>query len=505
MLDKILYIILTTISVFGIQLSCTQNEPPQSVTEIMGLDGIGKQIEVKAIEALKSRITSKVFSRESAGYHHAREIWNLSRHNLQPALVITCVSSSDVQEVVNFAREYQLLLSVKGGGHNSAGFAINNNGIVIDLSEMKGIQVDQKNLTARVGPGVTWGEFDRATQQHGLATTGAIISQVGVGGFTLGGGLGWLHRSLGAASDNLITVEIVTADGEVKRVSPKQHPDLFWALRGAGSNFGVVTSFEFQLHPVGPEILAGLVFYPFEKIKEVVQFYRNYIRDAPDELGTWLLFRRAPPIGALPSEVHGKPVVIIAITYNGPVRDGQILTKPLRKIVAPIVDQVKPQDYLDWQRSLDGAWGDGYHNLWQGHYFKELTDQMIDSLAFYVPLGSPFSDIKIQHLEGKFGRYPDSLSAFGNRQARFGMVIQTRWKEDSQTSKQEEWAHDVHQALRAPSTGKVYVNFMDNEGKKRVKDGYSEKDYDRLREIKRKYDPINLFRRNQNIPPANNS
>ena len=502
MLDKILYIILTTISVFGIQLSCTQNEPPQTLIEIMGMDGIGKQIEIKAVEALKSRIIGKVLSKDSTGYHHAREIWNLSRHNLLPALVIHCVSSSDVKTVVNFAREYQLLLSVKGGGHNSAGFAINNNGIVIDLSEMKGIQVDKISQTARVGAGVTWGELDRATQRHGLATTGAIISQVGVGGFTLGGGLGWLHRSLGAASDNLLAVEMVTAAGEVIRVSPNSHPDLFWALRGAGSNFGVITSFEFQLHPVGPEILAGLVFYPFEKIKEVVQFYRNYIKNAPDELGTWLLFRKAPPIGVLPTELHGKPVVIIAITYNGAVRDGQILTRPLRKIVIPIVDQVQPRDYVDWQHSLDGAWGDGFHNLWQGHYFMELTDQMIDSLASYVPQGSPFSDIKIQHLEGKFGRYPDSLSAFGNRQARFGMVIQTRWKEDSHTAQQEKWAHDVHQALRASSTGKVYVNFIDDEGQERVKDGYSEADYHRLRVIKRKYDPMNLFRRNQNIPPA---
>jgi len=494
------YVLFALVSILGITWSCKQMQGSKYM-EISSLQGENLKIDISEIQDLRNAIKGEILTKADPAYDRAREIWNLARHNLQPAMIVKCADTEDVALAVKFAAKFRLLLSVKGGGHNSSGFALNDNGMVVDLSGMKKITVDPQGRTATVGPGVLWGELDRHTQRYGLATTGAIISQVGVGGFTLGGGLGWLHRSLGAACDNLISAEIVLADGRILTLNEQQNQELFWAIRGGGGNFGIVTAFEFKLHEVGPQILAGLVFYPFRDLDKILKFYQEHIEKIPDQLGSWILLRKAPPIDALSKEVHGKPVVMIALTYNGNISEGQRYCAPLRKITTPLVDLVKTRSYQEWQSSLDGAWGNGYHNLWMGHYFNEINDITIEHLAKYVPMGSPYSDIKIQHLEGKFGQVPDSATAFGPRNARFGMVIQTRWKNQEQTPAQEQWAKRVHNALKAASTGKVYLNFMDLEGKERVKDAYSTSTYERLRNIKQKYDPGNLFRRNQNITP----
>lgn len=481
--------------------SCNSKKTEVPPLSVKSLNTGYVNISDDTLEELKKSISGKVLVANDAEYMSAIEIWNSKRQKQLPSLVIRCLNEQDVIKTINFVRTQNLLLSVKGGGHNSSGFALNDKGVVLDLSQMDNIEVSPKKKTVAVGPGVRWGELDQATQEYGLATTGAIISQVGIGGYTLGGGLGWLHRSLGSASDNLISARIVTADGSLKDVNADQNSDLFWAIRGGGGNFGVVTSFEFKLHEVGPELLAGLVFYRMKDVKQVVQFYREYIKEVPDELGTWLLFRNAPISSKLPQDIHGEPIVAVAITYNGTISEGEKYSAPLRSIVQPVADLVKSRRYTEWQSSLDGAWGNGFHNIWKGHYFMEVTDEIIESLQHFVPLGSAYSDIKIQHLEGKFGEMRENATAFGNRNSRFGLVIQTRWLDSLKTLDQERWTDMVFNDLKQKGTGKVYLNFMDNEGENRVKDAYSDSTFIKLKSIKRKYDPNNLFRKNQNIKP----
>lgn len=504
MMKMVNRIYLITIVLLGFLIclyGCNSKKGEAHPLSVKSLNTGYVSISGDTLEELKESISGKVLTVKDAEYVFATEIWNSKRQRQLPSLVIRCLNEQDVIKTINFVRTHNLLLSVKGGGHNSSGFALNDKGVVLDLSQMDNIEVSSKKKTVKVGPGARWGQLDQATQEYGLATTGAIISQVGIGGYTLGGGLGWLHRSLGAASDNLISARIVTADGSLKDVSASQNNDLFWAIRGGGGNFGVATSFEFKLHEVGPELLAGLVFYRMKDAKQVVQFYREYIKEVPDELGTWLLFRNAPMSSKLPQEIHGEPIVAIAITYNGPISDGEKYSAPLRNIVEPVADLVKSRSYTEWQSSLDGAWGNGFHNIWKGHYFMEVTDDIVESLQHYVPLGSAYSDIKIQHLEGKFGEMPENATAFGNRNSRFGLVIQTRWLDSLKTADQERWTDMVFKDLKQKSTGKVYLNFMDNEGENRVRDAYSDSAFIKLRSIKTKYDPNNLFRKNQNIKP----
>lgn len=482
-------------------LGCNLKTDSKSFLEVSKLDGGVAKVGKNELVALKRSIKGELLTSKDSSYSTAVEIWNRKRHPLNPALLVKCSNEEDVVKTLKFVESKGLLLSIKGGGHNSAGFSLNDNGVVLDLSLMDGIEVNPETKTAIAGPGVRWGKLDEATQRFGLATTGAIISDVGIGGYTLGGGLGWLHRSLGSASDNLVSARIVIANGDVLEVDAENNSDLYWAIRGGGGNFGVVTSFTYRLHDVGPKLVAGLVFYSMDDVDSVIDFYRDYIKDIPDDLGTWLLFRKAPISSALPKDIHGKPVVAISITYNGSLEDGQKYTAPLRNIVEPLADLVKPRLYTEWQSSLDGAWGNGYHNIWKGHYFMEITDSMIAVLKDKVALGSPFSDIKIQHLGGKFAEMPEAATAFGNRNANFGLVIQTRWLDDANTEYQEQWTDDVFNELKRYTTGNVYVNFMDNEGEKRVRDAYPKKTMERLGKIKSKYDPGNLFRKNQNIKP----
>ncbi len=460
------------------------------------------KIDLKKINQLKSSIDGVLIFENDSQYNEARKIWNLARFDYRPALIIQCSSTDDIQKSISFVKDNNLKFSVKSTGHNSAAFASNEGGVVIDLSLMKGIYIDPEAKTAVVQPGVVWGELDATTQQYGLAVTGAIVSEVGIGGYTLGGGLGWLHRSLGAACDNLIEAQIVTADGDLLTINKNQNPELFWAIRGGGGNFGIVTSFKFQLHDVGPDLMAGLLFYPIEEAQDVVKNYLQYIDSVPDDLGTWLLFRKAPASSAIPEELHHQPVIIISATYNGLVEDGEKFISPLKSLSNNLLlDLVKKRKYAAWQKALDGAWGDGFHNIWKGHYLNELPPAFIDTVVAYTKKASLHSDIKFQHLEGAFGRVDEQATAMGHRNSKFGMVIQTRWENDEETTEQEKWTEGIFTAAQRFGNGGVYVNFVDKEGKDRVKDAYNQNSFQRLKEIKAKYDPTNLFSGNQNIEP----
>ena len=501
--DTLLFILFLIIIILCSchHLELSHAEEDKKPIEIMSFSGTIQKIAFAEWKAFTSKIEGEIIDVNNENYEAARTIWNTARANKKPALIIQSANKEDVIQTIKFAKKNDLLLSVRGGGHNSAGFAMNDKGMVLDLSQMKEIILDPPMTTVYAGPGITWGELDQATQQYGLATTGAIISQVGIGGFTLGGGLGWLHRSYGSGSDNLISAEVVTAEGILLRASREENPDLFWAIRGGGGNFGVVTSFQFQLHQVGPEILAGLLFFPIEEAKEIIPFYQDYIETIPDELSTWLMFRKAPATPFLTDELYQKPIMIMAIVYNGPISEGEKWAKPLRTFKKPLVDLVKERRYVDWQSSLDDAWGNGFHNLWKGHYFMEISEPFLDSVIHYIQIASPHSDIKIQHLEGVFGRVGENETAFGNRNSRFGLVIQTRWEGASETPTQLAWTEGIFKALQPLGTGKVYVNFMDNEGEERVKDAYNTSSFEKLQRIKQKYDPTNFFRKNQNIKP----
>ncbi|MBI4166472.1 MAG: FAD-binding oxidoreductase [Acidobacteria bacterium] len=434
-------------------------------------------------------------------YDAARRIWNgaIDRH---PALVARCTGVADVQTAVRFARERDLLVALRGGGHNVAGTAVCDGGVVIDLSAMKGMWVDPAARTARAQPGLLWGEFDREAQAFGNATPGGIITHTGIAGLTLGGGLGWLMRRYGLTCDNLLSADVVTADGEFVRASAGEHPDLFWGLRGGGGNFGVVTSFEYRLHPVGPIVLAGVILHPAARARDVLGFYRDYIASAPDELTTIVVLRMAPPAPFLPPGVHGQPVVVIGACYAGPVEEGERAVAPLRRFGDPLVDLIRPTPYVSHQGLFDPTAPHGLGYYWKSEYVPSLSDALIDTLAAHAwRLVTPESYTIIFHLGGAVGREDPEGSAFEDRRAAHAVNIDAVWSEPARVPACIAWTRDFWEALRPYSTGRVYVNFLGEEGQDRVRGAYGEAKYERLQVLKRKYDPTNFFRLNQNIRP----
>jgi FAD/FMN-containing dehydrogenase len=392
-------------------------------------------------------------------------------------------------------------MSVRGGGHNAAGFAMCDGGLAIDLTAMNQVWVNPVNKVARASGGATFADYDAATQSSNLASTGPIISAVGVGGYTLGGGIGWLHRKLGLASDNLLSAQVVTADGSIVEASDTQHQDLFWAMRGGGGNFGIATSFEFRLAPVSA-VLAGFLYHPLEDMVQVASFVREFNATAPDDVCVWLMMRRAAPSPALPPELHGRRVAIIAVCYAGPPDAGERIVGPLRRFRRPLADHLKLRAYADWQKSLDFAWGNGFLNHWVGHYLPELTDASAQTLLDHgseVP--SPFTDVKLVHLGGAVARIGENETAFSHRNSRYALVIQTRWANAGESAEHLAWSQRFFEAMKAHSTGKVFMNFMADEGERRIGDAYNPHTYRRLRAIKAAYDPSNRFRMNQNIRP----
>jgi FAD/FMN-containing dehydrogenase len=436
------------------------------------------------------------------GYDEARKVWN-GLIDRRPAMIAQCADEGDVAAAVNFAREHTLLVAVRGGGHNVAGFGTCDGGIVIDLSEMKGITVDPKARTARAQGGLTWGEFDAGTQAHGLATTGGLVTTTGIAGFTLGGGIGWLMRKHGLTIDNLLEVEMVTADGTSLKASAKEHPDLFWAVRGGGGNFGVVTAFTYRLHPVGPTIYGGAAFYPAAKARDLLRFYREWVRTQPDDLTTLLAFATAPPLPFIPPHLQGTPMVAVALCYAGPMDEGEAVVKPLRDFAPPAVDVIGPMPYGALQGMFDPGAPKGILAYWKTEYLRDLDDRVVDTLVAHVArMGGPFAQVHLHHVEGAVGRVGADATAFGRRDAPFILNVVGLWMDPAQSDAQRSWVREFARAVEPLGTGSRYVNFMDDEGEKGVKAAYGPTKYARLAELKKRYDPRNLFRVNQNIPPA---
>ena len=454
-----------------------------------------------AVTGLGRQFRGRLIRRDDPLYDGARRVWNgaIDRH---PSLIARCSGAADVLAAVRFARERDMVVAVRGGGHNVAGTAVCDDGIVIDLSSMKGIWVDPGARTTRAQPGLLWGEVDHETQRFGLAVPGGIVTHTGIAGLTLGGGLGWLMRRYGLTCDNLISADVVTADGSLVRASREENVELFWGLRGGGGNFGVVTSFEYQLHPVGPTVLAGVVLYPAARAREILDFYRHYIESAPDELMTIVVLRMAPPAPFLPAAIHGQPVVIIAVCYAGRVEDGERVVAPLRRIGQPLADLIQPTQYTAHQAMLDASVPHGLGYYWKSEYFPALDDGLIATLVDHAwRVATPQSYTALFHMGGAVGREDPEGSAFEDRRATHGMTIDGVWSDAAASAACIAWAREFWEAVRPYSTGRVYVNFLGEEGQDRVRAAYGAAKYERLRALKRTYDPTNFFHMNQNIVP----
>jgi FAD/FMN-containing dehydrogenase len=458
---------------------------------------------VTGYDELAGALRGEVLVPESPGYDAARRIWN-GAIDRRPACIARCAGVADVVAAVRFARERELTVSVRSGGHGVGGHALCDGGLVIDLSPMKGIRVDAAARTARAEAGVLWGELDRETQLAGLATVGGIVTHTGIAGLTLGGGIGWLMRKHGATVDNLLSADVVTADGDVMTASEERDADLLWGLRGGGGNFGVVTSFEYRLHPVGPAVLAGPIFHPLDRAPEVLRFYREFAAAAPDELTTIFNLRLAPPLPFLPPEVHGRPIVMIGACYAGAVEDGLEAVRPLKELGTPIVDLLEPKPYVALQSMFDPSVPHGWHYHWKSVELPALTDAAIDTLVERVSaLTSPRSYCIVFQLGGALSRVPPGATAYSQRDAAFNVNINAVWTPDDRDGDRHvAWARAFFDAMTPHARGRVYLNFLGDEGRERVRAAYGDDVYERLRALKRTYDPTNFFRLNQNVAPS---
>ncbi len=461
----------------------------------------GTAIDAKKVEELRTRFRGALLRSGEEGYDEARRIWN-GAIDRRPALIARCVGTDDVLEAVRFARERELLVSVRGGGHAVAGHAVCDGGLMIDLSLMKAVRMDPAAGTARAAGGLLWGELDRATQQFGLATTGGIISHTGIAGLTLGGGLGHLMRKLGLTVDNLLSVDLVTADAERMRVDAETEPELFWGLRGGGGNFGIATAFEYQLHPVGPMVLGGPIVWPLASAPEVLRFLRDFAPEAPDELGITIGARLAPPMPFLPAEQYGKPVVILLLVWAGDIAAGQRAIEPLHSLGTPLAELVRPVPYLAIQSMLDGGAPHGMHYYWKSHRLPELSDEVIDVIVSRVEsITLPFSQISGWAVGGAVSRADPDATAVGEREVGFELNIVAAWPPpDTNGPGHTTWVREGWEALRPHSVG-VYANFLSDEDAAGVEAAYGER-LKRLVALKDRYDPTNFFRLNANIQPS---
>ncbi len=458
-------------------------------------------MDAMKLEALKEKFSGEVVLPGDAAYEDARRIWNamIDRH---PAAIAHCGTTADVVLAVNFARDNGLLLAVRGGGHNIAGNALCDDGIVVDLSRMKAASVDPGARRVVIEGGATLADLDAACQAHGLATPVGINSTTGVAGLTLGGGFGWLSRKYGMTIDNLEAAEVVTAAGEVVRASAGEHADLFWALRGGGGNFGVVTRFEFRLHPVGPDLLSGLIVYPLAEANSVLRQYREFAARAPDELAVWAVVRLAPPLPFLPEAAHGSGMIALALCYAGEPAAGEALIAPLRKFGPPLGEHVGVQPYAAWQQAFDPLLAPGARNYWKSHNFVTLADGLFDAVTAAIDqLPSPQCEIFFGAIGGATTRPAPDATAYAHRDARFVMNVHGRWEDPADDARCIAWARDFFKASAPFASGGVYVNFLTADEGDRVRAAYGP-NYDRLARVKRAYDPDNLFRVNQNIAPA---
>jgi FAD/FMN-containing dehydrogenase len=459
-------------------------------------------MELSEFEALRGSVGGAVISPDDAEYGEARGIWN-AMIDRKPAVVVRPQSSEDVAAAIAFARDSDLPLAVSGGGHNVAGNAVVDDGLVIDFSDMRGVEVDPDQGIARVQAGALLSDLDAAVAEHGLLVPGGIVSTTGVAGLTLGGGFGWASRKLGLTIDSLRSAEIVTADGELITASEESHPDLFWAIRGGGGNFGVVTSFEFETHELGPELLCGMIVYPLESAPEVLQHHREMTAKAPEELSAWVVMRLAPPLPFLPEEVHGEPVLVLAFAYCGDPDEGEALVNErYASFGEPYGKHMGVMPFADWQQGFDALNPEGDRNYWKSHNLAELSDPAIDALvAAAGDLPSPQAEVFIAHLGGAISSVPTDQTAYAHRDAEFVVNIHGHWTEPGEDQAGVAWVRGLFDALTPYATGGTYVNFLSDEGAEGVRDAYSPAVWSRLVEVKRRYDPENVFRLNQNIPP----
>jgi FAD/FMN-containing dehydrogenase len=455
---------------------------------------------VVAKELAKS-IQGEILTADSPAFDKVRAIWN-AMIDRKPALIARCKTTDDVVQCVKFAKQHGLLVAVRGGGHNIAGNAVCDGGLLIDLSLMRGVQVDAAKQTARVEGGALLGDLDAATAAQGLVVPLGINSTTGVAGLTLGGGFGWISRKYGLTIDNLVSATVVTAAGEKLTVNDKENSDLFWAIRGGGGNFGVVTSFEFKLHTIGKEVLSGLIVHPLADAKKVLKFYRDFAAKAPDELAVWFVLRKAPPLPFLPEQWHGKEILALAACYNGDVKTGEKVLQPLRSFGSPIADVIGPNPFAGWQQVLDPLLTPGARNYWKSHEFLDIPDGLIDVLVdFAGRLPDPQTEIAFAQLGGAIQRVKNDATAYSHREANFLVNLHGRWDAAANDSKCIGWARDLFKACGPFSTGAVYVNFLTADEEERVKMAYGA-NHAKLTAIKKKYDPTNLFRMNQNIRPS---
>ena len=460
-----------------------------------------KTIDAGALEAFAAQLRGTLLTEGDPAYDEARTIWN-GMIDRRPGVIVRCVGAADVVNAVNFARENNILVAVRGGGHNIAGNAVCDGGLVIDLSEMKSVRVDIAAQRAWVGPGATLADVDRETQAFGLAVPTGINSTTGIAGLTLGGGFGWITRKFGLTIDNLVSTDVVTADGKLLRASEEEDPDLFWALQGGGGNFGVVTAFEFQLHRLGPQVLSGLIVHPFADAENVLREYRKALEKAPDELTCWVVMRQAPPLPFLPAEWHGREVLVLAICYCGDIDTGEKAVQGLRAIGKPIADVVGPNPFAGWQQAFDPLLAPGARNYWKSHDFIEFSDQAASLLTTAISrLPGPECEIFLGHVGGAAGRVETSATAFPQRSSHYVMNVHARWREPAMDKACIEWARGLYEAAKPYAAGTAYVNFMPEDEAGRVEAAYGA-NYRRLLELKRRYDPLNLFRMNQNLQPT---
>ncbi len=453
-----------------------------------------------SLARLSGSLRGGLVTPDSAAYDETRAVWNAMIER-RPGLIVRCAGAGDVSQAVRFGREHHLLVSVRGAGHNIAGNAVCDGGMMIDLSGMKSVEVDAANRTARVQPGATLGDVDAATQRHGLALPVGINSTTGIAGLTLGGGFGWLSRKHGLTIDNLISAEVVTATGEQVTAGETENPDLFWGIRGGGGNFGIVTSFEFRLHPVGPEVLAGLIVHPFSAAGDVLRQYRQFVASAPEELSVWVVLRKAPPLPFLPEDVHGTEVLVIAALYAGDMAAGERALEGLRSIGNPIADVVSPHSFVEFQQAFDPLLTPGSRNYWKSHDFTRLDDGVLGVILEYAAkLPTAECEIFVAHLGGAVGRVATDATAYTHRDAEFVLNVHTRWSDPAMDDECVSWAREFFDRSAPFATGGVYVNFMPQDEGGRVAAAYGS-NYRRLAELKGKYDPENFFRLNQNIQP----
>jgi FAD/FMN-containing dehydrogenase len=457
-----------------------------------------KTQSIEKIEQIKNKLKGQIVLPDDPNYNRVRKIWN-AMIDRRPAAIIQCSKADDVLHAMAYARENGLEISIRGGGHNIAGSALCDNGVLIDLSNMRTVSVDAQKKRAHVEPGATLGDFDKAVQAHGLATPVGINSTTGIAGLTLGGGFGWLTRKYGMTIDNLVSAEMVTADGRKRQVSEHENADLFWAIRGGGGNFGVVTRFEFALHPVGPEILAGLIVFPMDQAKQVLKKYREFVKSAPEELNVWSILRKAPPLPFLPEKVHGKEVIVLAIFYFGDISVGEKRIDPLRSFGDAWGEHIGTQPYAQWQQAFDPLLTPGARNYWKSHNLTELSDGVLDSIIEYAnKLPSPQCEIFVGLVSGAANRVPSNAMAYGHRDAKFVMNVHGRWDEKAQDKTCITWARRFFKASAPFASAGAYVNFMTEDEGDRVAAAYGA-NYERLKQIKKKYDPENIFHNNQNI------